>query len=626
MRKKIQTVLYLAVLAAAAAGSYTIAERLTDELESKTGGAVRGALSRSEIDWAWVEIDGMQAILRGPAPDEAARFRALAAAGEVLNPLNLRDEMSVAVPVRRPDAAYRLEIMRNGDSILAHGLTPDGGAPDLAALSVAAPELEIVDLVARSSDPAPAGWVAATDLALETVDLLRTVRIILTPSGLQVDGIAPDRETALALETRLGFATPEGMTTEIALQLPRPVLSPFIARFTLDEAGARFDTCAAESDAGRTVILTAAIAAGASEDTTCIPALGAPDPGWSQIIVGGIELISTLGGGTITVSDLSVTISLPPEAMGHPEFGTSVGRFEIALPEIFTLTLIEGEGTDVDGTDASGDIRFTATRSPEGLVNLRGPVGPLEAREIVQTLAQARFGTESLHTALRGGAGLPANWPVQTMAAIDALAKLDAGAVTLTRGLISVRGSTGDPEAEASITRALTKTIGASLAYEVNVTYIEALDPVIVAQGPTPAECVTRINAILEDNDVSFPPGSVEIDAAGLDTVGAIAGVLFECPEAKMEIGGHTDSQGREEMNQLLSQARADAVFNALMERRVLVSNLTSKGYGEEQPIADNDTAEGRETNRRIRFSLIGSDGQVVVTEPGTDEEGESDG
>ena len=55
-------------------------------------------------------------------------------------------------------------------------------------------------------------------------------------------------------------------------------------------------------------------------------------------------------------------------------------------------------------------------------------------------------------------------------------------------------------------------------------------------------------------------------------------------------------------MNLDLSQARADAVLTAIMEKRVLTGNLTAKGYGEEQPIAENDTEEGREANRRIEF------------------------
>ena len=87
-----------------------------------------------------------------------------------------------------------------------------------------------------------------------------------------------------------------------------------------------------------------------------------------------------------------------------------------------------------------------------------------------------------------------------------------------------------------------------------------------------------------------------------------------------MEIAGHTDSQGREVMNLSLSQARADAVLNAIMARRVLVSNLSAKGYGESQPIADNESETGREANRRIEFTLR------VLEEVVADERTNSDG
>ena len=72
-----------------------------------------------------------------------------------------------------------------------------------------------------------------------------------------------------------------------------------------------------------------------------------------------------------------------------------------------------------------------------------------------------------------------------------------------------------------------------------------------------------------------------------------------------MEVAGHTDSQGSDEGNRKLSQARAEAVITALSARRVLTRNLTPKGYGESQPIADNDTEKGREANRRIEFVLL---------------------
>ena len=84
-----------------------------------------------------------------------------------------------------------------------------------------------------------------------------------------------------------------------------------------------------------------------------------------------------------------------------------------------------------------------------------------------------------------------------------------------------------------------------------------------------------------------------------------IADLLRTCGSLRLEVQGHTDSQGREEMNLSLSQARAESVLNELRARKVLTSSFIAKGYGEALPIAENDTEEGREANRRIEFRLI---------------------
>jgi OOP family OmpA-OmpF porin len=148
------------------------------------------------------------------------------------------------------------------------------------------------------------------------------------------------------------------------------------------------------------------------------------------------------------------------------------------------------------------------------------------------------------------------------------------------------------------------------------------LDP--VAALPSPEECVERINAILESRKITFAPGSAEIDTDARETIDRIAEAMKECEEVAMEIGGHTDSQGREEMNERLSQNRADAVLSALLARRVLTSNLTARGYGEAEPIADNDTEEGREANRRIEFRLL-PEGEATDT-PEPEEDTAADG
>ncbi len=83
--------------------------------------------------------------------------------------------------------------------------------------------------------------------------------------------------------------------------------------------------------------------------------------------------------------------------------------------------------------------------------------------------------------------------------------------------------------------------------------------------------------------------------------------ILEETPDIIVEISSHTDSQGDSAYNQELSQKRAQKVVDYLIKKGIEESRLVAKGYGETQPIADNDTPEGRAKNRRTEFAVIGS-------------------
>ncbi len=171
--------------------------------------------------------------------------------------------------------------------------------------------------------------------------------------------------------------------------------------------------------------------------------------------------------------------------------------------------------------------------------------------------------------------------------------------------LVEVTGVTGSKEARGRITQILSEELGQGETFRVNVRYDEALDP--IASLPTPEECAANVNAVIARTKITFTPSSAEIATTARPVLDELAAILSNCPPMQMEIGGHTDSQGSEGGNQALSQARAEAVLLALQGRRVDVSGMTATGYGEAQPIADNQTEEGREANRRIEFVLKGS-------------------
>ena len=81
--------------------------------------------------------------------------------------------------------------------------------------------------------------------------------------------------------------------------------------------------------------------------------------------------------------------------------------------------------------------------------------------------------------------------------------------------------------------------------------------------------------------------------------------LLEKNPALKIELGGHTDNVGRPEDNQRLSEQRAKAVYDYIVGKGVAANRLTYKGYGETQPVATNDTEEGRGENRRTEIKVL---------------------
>jgi OmpA-OmpF porin, OOP family len=112
---------------------------------------------------------------------------------------------------------------------------------------------------------------------------------------------------------------------------------------------------------------------------------------------------------------------------------------------------------------------------------------------------------------------------------------------------------------------------------------------------------------------IEFDTGKATIKDVSNALVDQIAKVMKDHPEIKkIEVQGHTDDQGRKFFNKQLSQARAAAVMKALSDRGVERNRLTSKGYGQGQPIADNATDVGRQKNRRVQFQILERDEAVA--------------
>ena len=111
---------------------------------------------------------------------------------------------------------------------------------------------------------------------------------------------------------------------------------------------------------------------------------------------------------------------------------------------------------------------------------------------------------------------------------------------------------------------------------------------------------------VLQGVNFEFDEDRLTLNAKTL--LDQVAGALTKRSDIKIELEGHTDSKGSDTYNQALSEARAASVKRYLIERGVDGGRMSTVGYGETMPVADNTTDEGRELNRRVQLKVTASD------------------
>jgi outer membrane protein OmpA-like peptidoglycan-associated protein len=135
---------------------------------------------------------------------------------------------------------------------------------------------------------------------------------------------------------------------------------------------------------------------------------------------------------------------------------------------------------------------------------------------------------------------------------------------------------------------------------------------------PRRAHMNTVVKRVEIDDKVMFASGKAELLPESNALLDDVADVLQENPDAKqVEVAGHTDSTGSAEMNRKLSQDRAEAVRAYLVSKGVAADRLVAKGYGPDEPIADNNTDDGKEKNRRVEFRVGAPAPAPTVAPPG---------
>lgn len=185
-------------------------------------------------------------------------------------------------------------------------------------------------------------------------------------------------------------------------------------------------------------------------------------------------------------------------------------------------------------------------------------------------------------------------------------AGFDGLSITEQDGTIIIEGQAADATTAASI-GAVARSVDGTQRVDNRV--VVAGGAVDVAPTPSTVAPIAGAGGLSEQlaalGRITFETGSADLTVEGAVVVDGVAGFLARDIGAQVEVHGHTDTDGDNTRNQVLSQERAEAVVTALVGRGIAPSRLSAIGFGESQPIEPNITEEGRAANRRIEFLVI---------------------
>lgn len=256
-------------------------------------------------------------------------------------------------------------------------------------------------------------------------------------------------------------------------------------------------------------------------------------------------------------------------------------------------------------------------------LQLSGVVPSPAMRTALLERAAAVFPEKEIIDEMRVAAGAPGgDWLSAAQFSLSQLSKLDTGQAKLRNTQATLSGSTDTPTV-AEMIQGSAKAIAPGFTFTTDI--LVALPDTDPAPIETPNEtpdvpdsvivpkaaqieidrCQTQIDQIMAGETIRFRTSSAEVFPQPNPLITSLAAVAQECPSARIVISGHTDTVGDAEANLKLSQARAQAVVNLLVDDGVPAARLKAEGYGSLQPLADNTTPEGRSANRRIEFRVL---------------------
>jgi OOP family OmpA-OmpF porin len=182
------------------------------------------------------------------------------------------------------------------------------------------------------------------------------------------------------------------------------------------------------------------------------------------------------------------------------------------------------------------------------------------------------------------------------VAALGALSRLSTGTLVVSDREVKLSGDALYEGAANDIRAGLGKDFPKNWQYKPEITVKPAAGPV---DGTV---CQQLFTDLLAKGKIRFAAKRADIDPDSAGILDHLIETALRCPTINVEVAGHTDADGEDGFNRALSEKRAQAVIDYLVKAGLPASRFTAVGHGSTQPLAGNDTDEGKAQNRRIEF------------------------
>jgi OOP family OmpA-OmpF porin len=298
-----------------------------------------------------------------------------------------------------------------------------------------------------------------------------------------------------------------------------------------------------------------------------------------------LDQIAKLKDGKVTLSDNKVTLAGMTRELG--------GREAIAAA---LKNLPEGYSVAANEVKAPPYI-FQAYKDPVAVtLTLTGYVPDNNVHAALVAAAGRKFFSEKVVDNLKASIGAPAGFAAAVAPALGALSRLSTGTLVVTDREVKLSGDALYEAAATQIRAGLGKDFPQGWQFKPEISVKPAAAPVDATV------CQQLFADLLGKSRIRFESGKADIVADSAGLLDRLIETALRCPNANIEVAGHTDSDGEEPANQALSEKRAQAVADYLVKAGLPANRFTPVGYGSTQPIAGNDSDQGKAQNRRIDF------------------------